>query len=177
MLKILEKNETHLFLILILSCMGLYRHGKDLAVTLQIDRRIHNNSGVDVEVRSYFNALYDNNEKRYTIKNGEEYLESSAFLIPEEVGGGMPKSDIEWTGSVDSTFVIFNQSKYHLHCSDLSIPGSTTYEENIILGLVGTSTKNRGYELIASQKNYREYRYTITPEDYDKAKACDGHCD
>lgn len=151
--------------------------GKDLAVTLQIDRRILNNSGVDVEVRSYFNALYDNNIKRYTIKNGEEYLESSAFLIPEEVGGGMPKSDIEWTGSVDSTFVIFNQSKYHLHCSDLSTPGSTIYEGNIILGLVGTSTKNRGYELIASQKNYREYRYTITPEDYENAKDCDGRCD
>ena len=71
--------------------------GKDLAVTLQIDRRIHNNSGVDVDDESYFNALYDNNEKRYTIKNGQEYLESSAFLIPEEVGGGMPKSDIERT--------------------------------------------------------------------------------
>ena len=43
---------------------------------------------------------------------------------------------------------------------------------------MGTSTKNRGYELEkTNEERYREYRYTITPEDYDKAKDCDGHCD
>jgi hypothetical protein len=164
-----------LFLIcLFYSCTDT---GKDLSVTYQVARRISNTSGVDVEITSYFNSLYGNKVQKYTVKNGQEYVENGEFLISEDVGGGRPESDIEWTGSVDSTIVIFNGSKYQHHCSDLAIEGCTVSERSIILGLVSTSGKNRGYELVESQGNYRVYLYKITKEDYENAEDCNGSCD
>ena len=151
--------------------------GKDVPVNYQISRRINNASGVDVQISSYVNSLHGSEMKKYIVENGEEYIENGAFLIPENVGGGVPETEIEWTGSIDSTIVIFNELKFQLHCSDLSIDGSTTYDRSIVLGLVGTSLKNRGYELVKAQGNYREYLYTITKEDYENAEDCNGSCD
>lgn len=165
---------TLVLICLFYSCTD---RGKDTSVNYQITRKIINTSSVDVEIRSYFNSSYNNKIQKYTIKNGQEFVEKGMFLILEEVGGGRPETDIEWTGSVDSTIVIFNGNKFQSHCSDLSAEGCTAEEQSIILGLVSTSKKNRGYELVESHGNYREYHYIITKEDYENAKDCSGNCD
>ncbi len=164
-----------LFLIsLFYSCTD---RGKDISVNYQITRKIINTSGVDAEIRSYFNSSYDNKIQKYTIKNGQEFVENGTFLIPEEVGGGRPETDIEWTGSVDSIIVIFNGNKFQRHCSYLSTEDCATLERCIIMDLVSTSEKNRGYNLVESHGNYREYHYIITKEDYENAEDCNESCD